>query len=78
MKGTQRDPRFVIGMIVNCRGQPYELVAIEPRQRRDGRNTLILVWRSRCHVCGNSFETTTPQRKLKYPTRRCRLHAKGV
>jgi len=74
MMGTNKDRRFTIGMTADWRGQPYELVGIEPRQRRDGRNTLILIWRSQCLDCGTAFETTTPQRTLKYPTRRCPTH----
>jgi hypothetical protein len=76
MIGMQRDPRFAIGMLTEWRGQQYELVGIEPRRRRDGRDTLILVWRASCLVCGASFATTTPQRKLKYPTRHCPMHTK--
>jgi hypothetical protein len=74
MIGTQKDPRFVIGMTADWQGQSYELIAIEPRQRQDGRNTLVLVWRSQCIKCGAPFETTTPQRKLNYPARRCPAH----
>jgi hypothetical protein len=47
---------------------------IRPVRRRDGRETLILVWRTHYIVCGTPFEETTPQRKLTYPLRRCRDH----
>jgi hypothetical protein len=76
MKGIQKDPRFVIGMVAEWRGQPYELTAIRPYQRRDGRDTLILVWNTKCFQCGAPFETATPQRGLKFPTRRCPLHVR--
>jgi hypothetical protein len=42
MIGTQRDPRFAIGMITDWRGQQYELSGIEQCSRRDGRKTLVL------------------------------------
>ena len=70
------DPRFAIGMIADWRGQPYELIGAEPYRRRDGRDVLIPVWRAPCIECGEWFETTTPQRRLKYPSRRCRLHTR--
>jgi hypothetical protein len=68
------DPRFAIGMIADWRGQPYELIRAKPYRRRDGRDVLILVWRARCIECGEWFETATPQRTLRYPTRRCSQH----
>jgi hypothetical protein len=74
MIATQRDPRFTMGMTADWRGQKYELVGVKPHRRRDGRETLVLVWRTGCLTCGASFETATPQRTLKYPTRRCPLH----
>jgi len=70
------DPRFTVGMTVNWQGQTFKLVAINPYQRQDGRETIVLVWQSNCAVCGCPFETITPQRKFKYPTRRCAAHKK--
>jgi hypothetical protein len=76
MIGANRDPRFAVGMIADWRGQQYELIGIEQRQRRDGRETMILVWRTQCLGCGAQFETTTPQRNLRYPSRRCPVHTR--
>jgi hypothetical protein len=69
--GIKPASRFVVGMITDWRGQPYELTAIEPYQRRDGWGTFLLIWRSKCIACGVPFETKTSQRRLKHPTRRC-------
>jgi len=69
-------PRFAIGMSADWRGQQYNLIGIEPRCRRDGRDTLVLVWQTCCLTCGVSFTTTTAQRKLKKPNRNCPTHAK--
>ena len=52
MIGTNIDPRFTVGMAADWRGQNYKLIRIEPYRRRDGRDTLILVWRSHCFECG--------------------------
>jgi hypothetical protein len=68
-------PAYPLGARANWRGQSYELTAIKPyRRRRDGRETLLLVWCTLCLECGAWFEVTTPNRKLTYPNRRCALH----
>ena len=56
------------------RGQNYKLIRIEPYRRRDGRDTLILVWRSHCFECGAEFECSAPQRAFRGATRRCARH----
>jgi hypothetical protein len=72
MIGT--DARFSMGMVADWRGQPFEVLARRPYRRKDGRPTLILIWATHCLACGTPFETTTPQRAFKYPTRRCPAH----
>ena len=70
MAGTQRDPRFNIGMQTDWRGQQYELLTIEPCKRQ-GRDSLVLTWRANCAKCGAPFTTTTAQWKIQYPRRCC-------
>ena len=76
MWGTTLRPEFSLGMVADWRGQQFELVEVRPHRRRDGRDSLVLIWRSRCLVCGAVFTARAPQRKLKYPTRRCPEHVK--
>jgi len=78
MNGTTLRPEFNVGMVADWRGQQFELVEVRPHRRRDGRDTLVFVWRSHCLVCGTAFSATTPQRKLKYPPRRCPEHARKL
>jgi len=72
MRGTKHDPRFTIGMVEDWHGQHYELINIVPHQRKGGRDTLILIWRSTCLDCGEMFETKAPRRKFRAPARRCK------
>ncbi len=77
-----REPRgtpvtlFTVGSKFTIRGQSFELVAIEPYQRADGRATVVLVWNSMCWECGAPFEATSSRSMLKagYLTRRCKAH----
>jgi hypothetical protein len=69
-------PGFALGMVADWRGQQFELVEVRPYRRRDGGDSLILVWRGHCLACGAAFTITAPQRKLKYPVRRCPEHVK--
>lgn len=73
---TDRDPRFTVGMIAEWRGQKYRLIDIRPYRRLDGRDSAIMVWRSRCIECGDLFETTTPLQELTKATRRCPTHVR--
>ncbi|WP_051334783.1 hypothetical protein [Bradyrhizobium sp. Ai1a-2] len=65
---------FTLGMIAEYRGQKYRLIDVRPYRRLDGRDSQIMVWRSRCMTCGALFETTTPFRELTKATRRCSAH----
>jgi hypothetical protein len=61
-------------MVADWRGQQYELVEVNPYRHRDGRDSLVFVWRSHCLTCGAAFTITAPQRRLKYPLRHCPEH----
>jgi len=67
MTRTTLRPGFALGMVADWRGQQYELVDIKPYRRRDGRDTLVFVWRSHCLTCGAAFTARAPQ----YPIRHC-------
>lgn len=55
--------------------QRYECVGIKPYTRRDGSQTELLIWRSNCAKCGDSFECTSPAQSENFsPNRRCALH----
>jgi len=78
MPGTTLRSPFSIGMIVDYRGQNYELIDVRPYvRRRDGRDSLVLIWRSRCLDCGAVFDIGAPQRKLKPSSRRCPDHRRS-
>jgi hypothetical protein len=57
-------------------GQRYEMVGERPYIRRDGRETLVIVWRSHCAQCGAEFTISTPNssRAKFMPNRRCQKH----
>ena len=50
MAGTQRDPRFNIGMQTDWRGQQYELLTIEPCKRQGRRQPRPDLARQLCQV----------------------------
>ncbi|WP_086930674.1 hypothetical protein [Agarilytica rhodophyticola] len=62
------------GMILMYDGQAYEFKRVEFYTRKsNGRETMLLVWDSRCPECGASFQTATPF-KIRSLTRRCEKH----
>jgi len=62
-------------MLKTYRGQEYEMIGTEPYIRRDGTETLLVVWRSHCATCGKPFELRTPKESSKFdPNRRCQKH----
>ena len=64
----QAHPRFIDG-------QRYDCVGSEPYTRRDGRQTTLLVWETRCPVCNQPFELRTPAQSRNFtPSRRCQKH----
>jgi hypothetical protein len=65
-----------VGICIRWKGQPYLLMGIEPYRRRDGKPSRVLLWRSWCAECGETFDFKAPHRKLRDPSRRCQLHAK--
>jgi hypothetical protein len=63
------------GLIRTFDGQRYELIGDQPYMRRDGTETTLSVWRSRCAQCGEPFEVRTPTASAKFvPNRRCPKH----
>jgi len=66
MPGTTLRSPFSIGMIVDYRGQNYELIDVRPYvRRRDGRDSLVLIWRSRCLDCGAVFDIRRTTTKIE-------------
>jgi hypothetical protein len=63
----------LIGTEVILGGQGYELVGLRKHTRRDGDETLLLVWSARCAACGDRFETRSPLESHGL-SRRCDLH----
>ena len=56
-------------------GQEYTCVGVEPYRRRDGTETMLLVWQSHCAKCGEPFQCRTPvAAKVFAPSRRCGEH----
>lgn len=62
-----------IGFAISIDGQRFDLVALEPHQRRDGAATTLLVWRSECPTCGAGFAGKSPSNSTPQ-TRRCEQH----
>lgn len=57
---------------VRYRAQLYERLRMEPFVRKDGRTSLIAIWRSTCAQCREPFECTTPAVMPRFrPARRC-------
>ena len=68
-------PPFV-GTVVMLKGQRYELVRLEPYTRKDGAESTLLIWSTRCPVCDDPFEVKSGLKGE--PNRRCiEHHAKG-
>jgi hypothetical protein len=67
-------PAYPLGAVAWWWGQSYELIDIKPYRDDGGSETLLLVWRSSCFDCDAWFNVTTPNRRLKSPSRRCELH----
>jgi hypothetical protein len=77
MWGETIDPRFIIGMVEPFQCSTYTLVEIRPYRRRDGGETFVMAWRTRCVVCGAEFEATIPQDKFEKASRRCPQHRRS-
>lgn len=68
---TQRPPEP--GDVWIVRGQRYVCLNFQPHTRRNGTETALIVWASRCAECGEVFEFASP-RVTKYLSRRCAAH----
>jgi hypothetical protein len=62
-----------VGQVLKQGGQSYWLLKMEPYQRRDGANTVLLTWAGKCAECGRGFETKSPALP-KWLSRRCDEH----
>ena len=62
------------GTILMKEGQRYELIALEPYMRSDGKMTTLLVWASHCAETGHPFQIKTGL-KTKAINRRCPQHS---
>jgi hypothetical protein len=59
------------------RGQRYDFGFVEPHTRRDGTETFLAVWFTRCAECSEIFMMRTPLRGKRFePSRRCKAHKK--
>ncbi|CUU41682.1 hypothetical protein [Blastochloris viridis] len=62
-----------IGTVLLVEGQRYEVSALNPHQRRDGKPTTLITWRGYCADCGQPFEQTSAL-TAKGLNRRCPQH----
>lgn len=65
-----------IGELIMLDGQRYELIGIEPYERKNGVQSHLLEWESHCADCGQRFTIKTG-RSIKHLNRRCDLHKKS-
>ncbi|GLI23433.1 hypothetical protein GGQ86_003031 [Xanthobacter flavus] len=56
------------------KGHEYRYLGQEPHTRRDGSETLLSVWETRCVECGRPFQLRTTLLGQGGPTRRCEQH----
>ena len=55
--------------------EAFEFVGLRPYTRKDGTETRLIVWKTKCTTCGEPFEFTTTSRfKIFQPNRRCEKH----
>jgi hypothetical protein len=58
-------------------GQPYWRAGHRNHTTRDGRETILDVWRSFCAECGEPFHSAQPSGSERFePARRCETHRK--
>lgn len=68
-----------IGTILRLDEQVYELEHVEPYARATGQSSSLLIWRTGCPRCGQSFTVTTGLRARAVNRRceACRLRARA-
>ena len=55
--------------------EAFEFVGLRPHTRKDGMETRLIVWKTKCTCCGVSMEFMTPTKfKVFQPNRRCKEH----
>ncbi len=61
-------------------GRIFRWYGVEPYTRKDGGNTVLLLWRGTCAVCGDPFTVKTPQRldnTKAFERKHCDAHKLG-
>jgi hypothetical protein len=71
----------MIGEVRMFNGQRYECEAIEPYTRKDGVQSSVALWATRCATCGQPFTAKMSVGHWDHPAftgpvRRCREHSK--
>ena len=62
---------------VTYKGQTYARFSEKSYIRRDGTQTTLIVWRTRCAECGEPMTVMTPSGARNFsPNRRCEIHKK--
>lgn len=69
-------PSVPVGTISSYKEQSYTLIRSEPYTRRDGGQTVLLIWETACATCGQNFTFGAANRELKYPNRNCPTHSR--
>ena len=65
----------MIGSFKYYGGQQYECVGEQPYTRRDGSQTYLAVWETRCATCNCTFRFKYSTNSEKFePNRRCKDH----
>lgn len=62
------------GTVVMLDEQAFELIGSKPHLRKDGAETVLLIWRTACAECGDPFECPSPL-VTSGLTRRCIEHS---
>ncbi len=63
-----------VGEVRDHKAQKYLCTAVSPYTRRDGTQSALLVWESRCAECDEVFTFKTPNGEKFEPNRRCQEH----
>jgi hypothetical protein len=69
----------LVGATIQLDQQTYRLEATQPYRRKDGTASRLLIWRSECPRCGQSFTVKTGlvTKSLNRRCEPCRLRAKS-
>lgn len=62
-----------VGTCIDINGQRFSVTAHQPYVRKDGQDSVVVVWQSRCLDCGEPIEERIWWGKWP-DTRRCAAH----